>query len=89
MPATWTDFLAACDKLKAAGITPLAVGSKNQWPAQYWFDYLVSRTAGPDYRTQLMAGKADYTDPQVAKALSMWKDLIDKGYFVKNANAYD
>jgi ABC-type glycerol-3-phosphate transport system substrate-binding protein len=89
MPATWDDLMAACDKLKAAGIAPFALGSKNQWPAQYWFDYLISRTAGPDYRTQLMQGKANYTDPQVAKALSMWKDLVDKGYFVKNANAYD
>jgi ABC-type glycerol-3-phosphate transport system substrate-binding protein len=89
MPTTWDDFLAMCDKIKAAGVAPFALGSKNQWPAQYWFDYLVSRTAGPDYRTQLMAGKAAYTDPQVAKALDTWKMLIDKGYFVKNANAYD
>ena len=36
-----------------------------------------------------MDGKAAYTDPQVAKALEMWKTLIDKGYFVKNANGYD
>ncbi len=89
MPTTWTDFLAMCDKIKAAGVTPIAVGSKNQWPAQYWFDYLVSRTAGPDYRQQLMAGKAAYTDPQVGKALETWKSLIDKGYFTKNPNAYD
>ena len=89
MPTTWTDFLAMCDKLVAAGVSPFALGSKNQWPAQYWFDYLVSRTAGPDYRTQLMQGKAAYTDPQVGKALETWKMLIDKGYFVKNANAYD
>lgn len=89
MPTTWNDFLALCDKLKAAGVTPIALGSKNQWPAQYWFDYLISRTAGPDYRQQLMGGKASYTDPQVVKAMQMWKDLVDKGYFVKNANAYD
>lgn len=89
MPATWDDLLAAADKLVAAGISPFALGSKNQWPAQYWFDYLISRTAGPDYRTQLMQGKAAYTDPQVQKAMEMWKTLVDKGYFVKNANGYD
>jgi ABC-type glycerol-3-phosphate transport system substrate-binding protein len=89
MPKTWDDFLAACEKLKAAGVAPIALGSKNQWPAQYWFDYLLSRTAGPEYRTQLMAGKAAYTDAQVAKAMGYWKTLVDKGYFVKNANGYD
>jgi ABC-type glycerol-3-phosphate transport system substrate-binding protein len=89
MPKTWDEMMAACDKLVAAGVTPFALGSKNQWPAQYWFDYLISRTAGPEYRTKLMEGKASYTDPEVKKALELWKGLIDKGYFVKDANGYD
>lgn len=89
LPETWDEMMAVCDKLVAAGISPFALGSKNQWPAQYWFDYLISRTAGPEYRTKLMDGKAAYTDPEVAKALELWKGLIDKGYFVKDANGYD
>lgn len=89
MPKTWDEFLAALDKIKAAGVAPIALGSKNRWPAQYWFDYLLARTAGPEFRTDLMAGKAPYTDPKVAAALDLWKGLIDKGYFFKDANAYD
>ncbi|HUX11719.1 MAG TPA: extracellular solute-binding protein [Spirochaetia bacterium] len=88
-PKTWNDFLALCDKIKAAGVTPIAVGSKNQWPAQFWFDYLLLRTAGPEYRAKLMAGQAKYTDPEVVKVMKMWKELADKGYFVPDANAYD
>ncbi len=88
-PKTWDEFLAMADKLKANGVSPFALGSKNLWPAQYWFDYSLSRTAGPDYRTKLMAGQAAYTDPEVAKAMELWKSLVDKDYFVKNANAYD
>ena len=78
-----------CQKLKDAGVAPIALGSKNRWPAQFWFDYLLLRTAGPEYREKLMAGKAAYTDPEVVKAMEMWKELVDKGYFVENANAYD
>ncbi len=89
MPKTWDEFLAACEKIKASGVTPIALGSKNRWPAQFWFDYLVSYTAGAEYRQKLMAGKAAYTDPEVAKAMEVWKGLVDKGYFVKDANAYD
>ena len=89
MPKTWADFKALCEKLKAAGVTPIALGSKNRWPAQFWFDYLLLRTAGPAYRADLMSGKASYTDPQVETAMSMWKDLIDAGYFAPNANADD
>ncbi len=89
LPTTWDEFLAACDKLKAAGVAPLALGSMNRWPAQFWFDYLLLRTAGPDYRAKLMAGEASYTDPEVVKAMEMWKDLVDRGYFYPDANAYD
>jgi multiple sugar transport system substrate-binding protein/raffinose/stachyose/melibiose transport system substrate-binding protein len=88
-PTTWDGFLTMCQTLKDAGVTPIALGSKNRWPAQFWFDYLLLRTAGPEYREKLMAGEAAYTDPEVATAMELWKELVDKGYFVENANAYD
>ena len=88
-PTTWDGFLALCADLKAKGITPIALGSKNRWPAQFWFDYLLLRTAGPDYRAKLMAGEAAYTDDEVKAAMGMWKDLVDAGYFAPNANADD
>ena len=89
MPTTWDDFIALCDTLKASGVTPIALGSRNRWPAQYWFDYTISRTAGPEYRQKLMAGEAKYTDPEVQTAMEYWKQLTDAGYFVPDANAYD
>ncbi|MEZ5824810.1 MAG: extracellular solute-binding protein [Geminicoccaceae bacterium] len=87
MPATWDDFLALCETLKEKGVTPIALGSKNRWPAQFWFDYLLLRTAGPDYRAKLMSGDASYADGEVAAAMDLWKGLFDKGYFAENANA--
>ena len=68
---------------------PIALGSMNRWPAQFWFDYLLLRTAGPEYRAKLMAGEAAYTDPEVVHAMEMWKELVDNGYFYPDANAYD
>jgi len=88
-PATWPEFIALCKTLKAAGMAPIALGSKNRWPAQFWFDYLVLRTAGPEYRARLMAGQASYTDPEALAAMKLWKELIDAGFFAKNANADD
>jgi ABC-type glycerol-3-phosphate transport system substrate-binding protein len=89
MPRTWDEFLTVCETLKESGVTPIALGSRNRWPAQYWFDYTVSRTAGPEYRTKLMNGEAKYTDPEVQRAMEFWKELVDAGYFVPDANAYD
>ncbi len=88
-PASWNEFLALCKTLKGKGVTPIACGSKNRWPAQFWFDYLVLRTAGPEYRAKLVSGKASYTDPEVAEAMDLWKSLLDAGFFVPNANADD
>jgi multiple sugar transport system substrate-binding protein/raffinose/stachyose/melibiose transport system substrate-binding protein len=87
MPTDWEGFLALCETLAANGVTPIALGSMNRWPAQFWFDYLLLRTAGPDYRAALMAGDASYDDEEVKAAMAMWKDLADAGYFAENANA--
>ena len=87
MPATWDEFLALCEMLKGQGVTPIALGSKNRWPAQFWFDYLLLGTAGAHYRANLMNGSAAYDDAEVKAAMALWKDLADKGYFAPNANA--
>ena len=88
LPADWDGFLTLCEALKATGITPIALGSKDRWPAQFWFDYLLLRTAGPDYRAKLMDGRsAAYDDDEVLSAMGTWKDLVDRGYFLPNANA--
>ena len=88
-PTTWDGFLALCADLEAKGVIPIALGSKHRWPAQFWFDYLLLRTAGPGYRAKLMAGEAAYTDDEVKAAMGLWKDLADAGYFAPNANADD
>lgn len=89
VPKTWDEFLVACEKIKAIGVDPIALGSRERWPAQFWLDYPLLRTAGPEYRAKLMAGEASYTDPEVVKAFEMWKEVMDKGYFNANPNAYD
>ncbi|MDR3563344.1 MAG: extracellular solute-binding protein [Negativicutes bacterium] len=80
-PRTWPEFLAACQRLKASGVTPIALGAKEKWPAQFWFDYLLLGTAGYEYRQRLMDGKASYADPEVRRVFALWSDLLAKGYF--------
>jgi ABC-type glycerol-3-phosphate transport system substrate-binding protein len=87
MPKTWNDLVATCKTLKAKGVDTFALGSKSRWPAQFWFDYLLLRTAGPQYRAALTSGKASWSDPQVLKAMGMWKQLVDDGCFATNSNA--
>lgn len=85
-PATWAEFMQLNEKLKARGIVPLALGSKARWPAQFWFNYLLLRTAPLDYRQRLLAGKASYNDPEVARVFTLWRELINRGFFNAHPN---
>jgi raffinose/stachyose/melibiose transport system substrate-binding protein len=42
-PATMPQLEADITKLKAAGIAPIAVGSKDQWPDAFYWDYFAVR----------------------------------------------
>jgi len=88
-PTDWDGLMSMAETLKSQGITPFALGSTNRWPAQFWFDYLILRTAGPEYRAALMAGEASYDDPEVVAALELWKEAIDAGYFNTSPNGAD
>ncbi|HEX3349717.1 MAG TPA: extracellular solute-binding protein [Acetobacteraceae bacterium] len=54
---TWDDLLDAVTKLKAAGITPIAVGGGDKWPIMHWWAYLVVRAGGKDALAKATAGK--------------------------------
>ena len=58
MPTTGEELMAAAEQIAATGVKPFALGSQFGWPAQFWFDFLILRTAGPDYRAELMSGEA-------------------------------
>jgi raffinose/stachyose/melibiose transport system substrate-binding protein len=57
--STWDGFLAGVQKFKDAGITPLAVGAKDKWPAHFWWSKLVVRLAGQDGFNAAAAGEGD------------------------------
>lgn len=88
-PASWAEFLDLCRDLKKKGIDPLVLGARERWPAQFWLDYLLLRTAGPQYRADLMQGKASYTDNEVKRVYKMWGELMQNGYFNADANQLD
>jgi multiple sugar transport system substrate-binding protein len=81
-PADWPAFLAACDKLNAAGIAPIAIGTKDLWPAAAWFDYLDLRTNGYRFHMELMRGKVAYADARVRTIFARWRELLDRRCFV-------
>ena len=83
-PKTWDELLAACGKMKAAGVTPFTIGTKYLWTAAGVFDYLNLRTNGYDMHNDLTAGKIKYTDPRIRATFAKWGEMLDKCSFVKN-----
>jgi multiple sugar transport system substrate-binding protein len=83
-PATWSEFLLACERLKSAGVTPLGLGAKRGWPAAGWFDYLNLRLNGIDFHRKLLRGEMRFTDARVRRVFDVWGDLLRKGYFLES-----
>ncbi len=80
-PATWDDLLGACATLRAAGTTPIALGARDKWPAQFWFDYLLLRSEPAEFRDALLKGEVRLDDKRVLAVFARWKTLIDAGCF--------
>jgi multiple sugar transport system substrate-binding protein len=75
-PANLDDFKALCDKIKAKGMTPVAFGDKDGWPAMGTFDYINMRTNGYDFHKSLMAGEEAWDGPEVKQVFSTWAELL-------------
>lgn len=61
---TWDQFLANCEKFKAAGIDCVTTGSSALWPVAGIFDYVSLRTNGYQFHSDLAAGKISWTSPE-------------------------
>jgi multiple sugar transport system substrate-binding protein len=81
-PGNWSELLDACAKLKARGIRPIAIGSKELWPTAAWFDYIDLRLNGYDFHLALMSGAVPYTDARVKAVFAKWRELIDRQCFI-------
>lgn len=71
-PKSWDEFVANCEKFKAAGIDCLTTGTKALWPGAGIFDYLSMRTNGYEWHMDLTAGKVAWTDQKVKDVFAQW-----------------
>ena len=66
-PATITDLQADVEKLKATGVSPIALGAKDAWPAAHWFYWFALRECAPA-TMEKTADSKDFSDPCWLKA---------------------
>jgi raffinose/stachyose/melibiose transport system substrate-binding protein len=66
-PKSIEDLEAAVDKLKAAGIQPIALGAKDAWPAAHWYYFFALRACSQDTLDKA-AADMKFDDPCWTKA---------------------
>jgi glucose/mannose transport system substrate-binding protein len=83
VPKTWDDFFKVADKIKAAGVTPLALGPA--WTQVHLFENVLLATLGDQGYLDLFAGKLKWTDDKVKEAFKNYAHILE--YTNSDANS--
>jgi raffinose/stachyose/melibiose transport system substrate-binding protein len=87
-PATWTQLLAACDKLNAKGITPIAGGISDGWFGGWLYATIGAQgihSVGDVLGA--VAGKKKFTDPAQAAWWTRLQEMRDHNCWNKDINS--
>lgn len=83
-PTTYTELLAASEKLKAAGITPFAMSAQDNWWPQFIVYYpLAEHGANEELGAEMAAGETTFSDSEAwAESLDIVRELTP--YYMPN-----
>lgn len=73
-PASWDEFFAAADKLKAAGVLPLALAEN--WTVNHLWESVALASLGPDGWDNLWNGKLPFDSPEGIKAWELFGKVL-------------
>lgn len=86
VPTTYDQLLAACEALKAKGITPIALGggAGDGWAINMLNNSLFVGLGGPQLQEGLKSGQTKWTDPAMVEAFTKLKELKDREFIDPN-----
>ncbi len=81
VPTTLDELYAACEKIKAKGIVPMATNFKEKWPLNFWTESFVKINSGnPNYISELADKDELISEGGLLDGLKVLKTFVDKGY---------
>ena len=86
-PESYDELIACCDDLVAAGIVPFGVAGKEAWCLSEYTEPLLVKTIGAKGLEECYTGAASWKQEGVIKSMTIFTDMIAKGYFDPNAAA--
>ncbi|MBI9079986.1 MAG: extracellular solute-binding protein [Pseudodesulfovibrio sp.] len=75
VPKTWDDFFAIAPKLKAAGVTPLALAQN--WTSNHLWESVALAAVGADNWDAMWAGKLKFDSPEGVKAWELFGKVLE------------
>jgi len=80
-PATWDQFLDACDRLKSAGVTPIGGGVKDGYFGEWYLvNALTQQLDSPAEALNLFTGGLDWREPKYHEHWVRLEELFKKGF---------
>jgi raffinose/stachyose/melibiose transport system substrate-binding protein len=87
-PKTHEELLQMAEKLKAAGLIPIAFADQSKWPAGHTFSIFAGNIAGREKLAQAISGEVAWNDPDFVRAIqTAFVDMNKAGYFIPEVNA--
>lgn len=75
-PATFDEFFALAEKMKAKGIAPLALGDVGIWASVHLFEVVLAGSLGADAYRGLWTGATDWNGPETRQALEVMARML-------------
>lgn len=76
-PTDVDEFFEVAEELEAAGVTPLAMGDKESWPATQIYENLLLANLGPEDYEALFEGEVGFDDERVATATEQFGQMLE------------
>lgn len=75
-PTTWDEMIAACDKLKKAGVIPMSITGQEPWVLALVHQIFgATRFGGDAFAEAVRSGDKDFSDPDYVASLELIKQL--------------
>jgi glucose/mannose transport system substrate-binding protein len=90
-PTTVDEMIAAAKVIKARrpGVAPIAIGTREKWPAVFLFDVVLLSVGGPDVYEQFYTGRLNVkTSPVIRTTLQKYRDLVPYLYQFHGAKTW-
>ncbi|MDP9417694.1 MAG: extracellular solute-binding protein [Actinomycetota bacterium] len=88
-PKSLDDLRAAAEKVREAGITPLAVGNKEGWEGGHLLSMALSSDVGAEGVEAIFNGEKSWNSPEVVSAFRVWQDFDQARLLPKSPTSVD